>query len=439
MSKRNLILLIIILSLAIITIFGFLYFRQKTMGPTDGNIDTNFFSKFNLLWNTEPKNPTPTTPVVNTPNYQPNTVVETPQTKLNKVSSMPVAGFTVFIKERLKNVPAIAPITPSAEISTPKVNKKPTPPPTEFAPALRYVEKATGNIYQTFADKIEERKFSTTTIPKVYEARFGNRGESVIMRYLKEDGATIETFVGALPRELLGGDTTEDNEIKGTFLPNNIKDLSLSLDGSKIFYLFESGNNSNSGNSMIGAILNFSNNKKIQIFDSPFTEWLSFWPKGDTITLTTKPSANIPGYMYSMNGTGKNLTKILGDINGLTTFESPSGKLVLYGNSSLSLNIYHMDTKNSDALAVKTLPEKCVWGKASDAIYCAIPKEINFSEYPDAWYQGVVSFNDQFWKIDVKTGNATMILDPVMIAKGEEVDGIKLALDEGENYLFFVN
>ncbi|HTE49158.1 MAG TPA: peptidoglycan-binding domain-containing protein, partial [Candidatus Paceibacterota bacterium] len=315
------------------------------------------------------------------------------------------------------------------------VNQKalPVSPPSEFVPALRYVDKITGNIYQTFADKIIERKFSGTIIPKVYDAYFGNQGESVIMRYLKPDEKTIETFVGILPKELLGVETTGNSEVKGSFLPDNVKDISTSPDASKIFYLWDSADN------MIGTTLNFLNNKKAQIFDSPFTEWLSFWPNSNLITLTTKPSANIPGYMYSMDSTGKSLTKILGDVNGLTTLGSPDGKLILFSDNNLALNVYHSDTRNSDLLGIKTLPEKCVWGRASDTLYCAVPKTIASGEYPDAWYQGEVSFSDQIWKVDIKTGNATLILDPATILGGGEIDGVKLALDEGENYLFFVN
>ena len=32
-----------------------------------------------------------------------------------------------------------------------------------------------------------------------------------------------------------------------------------------------------------------------------------------------------------------------------------------------------------------------------------------------------------------------MLIDPMTVLGGEEIDGIKLATDEGENYLFFVN
>ena len=67
------------------------------------------------------------------------------------------------------------------------MKKKVTPiaPLTEFVPALRYVDKATGNIYQTFTDQINERKFSNMEIEGIYEAYFGNNGNTVISRYLK--------------------------------------------------------------------------------------------------------------------------------------------------------------------------------------------------------------------------------------------------------------
>ncbi len=413
---------------------GFLYFQKRSVSPTDNGTGTNFFSPFNSFSN----KPTPpaVTPPVDVSGYVPPAAPA--QAKLMKISTMPIAGFVAFSKERLKDVPVVPATPPPAETTPTPATKKskrvvPTPPLTEFVTALRYVAKSNGNIYQTFADKIQERKFSTTVIPRVYDSYFGNHGNSVIMRYLKPDGQTIETFVGNLPKELLGGDTTENNEIKGSFLPNNIKDISISPDTLKAFYLSETGD------SMIGTALNFSDNKKVQLLDSTFTEWLAQWPNKNILTFSTKPSANVPGYMYTIDSTGKNLNKVLGNINGLTTLESPNGKMILYGDSDLSLFIYHTDTRNSDKLGVKTLPEKCVWGGVSDVIYCAVPILIDGNLYPDAWYQGEVSFSDQIWKIDVKSGNTTMISDPATVAGGENIDGIKLALDEGENYLFFVN
>ncbi len=442
MSKRNFILLVIVLIIIIFSIFGFLLSRKNAISPVDGDTDgTNFISNFNPFGNnTKPPTDTTTNPV-DVSGYQ--TPPETTKLALRKISSVPVAGYAVFQKERLKDVPVVmpeTPVTPPADIenttpvdNTKKPIVKPTPPLTEFAPALRYVDRATGNIYQTFADKVQERRFSSMLIPKVYEAFFANSGQAVFMRYLKADGRTIQTFFANLPKEYLGADTTGDNELKGTFLPDNVSDLSVLSDTSSVFYLSPSGDNAS------GTTLNISNGKKVEILNSPFTEWLSTWPNNKMVTLTTKPASGYPGYMYSLDTSSKNITKVIGDVNGLSTFVSPNGKLVLYSNDSLTLNIYHTDTKVSEILGIHTMPEKCVWGKQSDYIYCAVPKNLVGVPYPDSWYKGEISFNDEIWRKDVVSGVESLISDPAQTQGGEEIDGIKLGINEGENYLFFVN
>ena len=423
MSKRNKTLFIILLiALAILAFFWLTREKPGSLAPGE-TPSTNFWSQFNPFNQTAPS---PQPPGELPPSGPPPPASQA-ELRLRKVSSMPVAGYVVFEKERYKEVPTIAPGT------EPPPTGQPTPPQTEFAPALRYVARATGNIYQTFADKIDERKFTSTLVPKVYEASFGNKGEAVIMRRLKADERTIETFVGALPKEVLGGDTTENNEVNGTFLPDNITEMSVSPDGSKIFYLYNSGENA------VGITSGILGDKKVQVFDSPFTEWLSSWPSAKIITLTTKPSGGVLGYTYALNPDTKSLTKILGGINGLTALGSPNGKLVLFGDSNLSLNIYDVESRSSFALGARTLPEKCAWGRGSLTLFCAVPKFAPGALYPDSWYRGEISFNDDIWKIDIETGSGAVILEPGAVPGGEVVDGIKLSLDENESYLFFVN
>lgn len=457
MSKRNIILIAIILGVITLGAFIFLSFYEPKSKMGDSVENTNFFANFFPFGNNKNTTPKETNNPTDVSGYIPPTETTPANMKLKKVSSFPVAGFGIFMKERFKDVanPNPTPIIPltgeenntttntKADLEVQKTKAKdkktktsivkPVAPPTEFVPTLRYVNKATGNIYQTFAEKINERKFSSNIIPKVYEAFFGNKGESVIMRYLKKDNKTIETFVGTLPKEYLGADSTGISEIRGSFLPENISDLSISPDYSKLFYLF------NTGEGVAGITYSLETNTKVQVFNSPFTEWLSFWPNNKIITVTTKPSFNTLGYMYTINVDKKDFNKTLGGINGLTTLTSPDGKMVLYGDNNLSLNIFNTEESTSTSVGVKTLPEKCAWGKASDVIYCAVPKSIENAQYPDSWYQGEISFSDEIWKIDAKSGNTEIILNPTDIEGGEDVDGIKLGLDEGENFLFFVN
>ncbi|MBP6883795.1 MAG: hypothetical protein KBC06_00990 [Candidatus Pacebacteria bacterium] len=435
MTKRNFILLIIVLVVILMGLLGYFYLTRNNVPTPDGG-GINFISEFNPFAKTSP-----TTPGGDTSNGENNPGdTNTPDTgaelqNLTKVSSMPVAGFAVYQKERFKEVPVIIPQQTEGVPAQPEVKPttKPTPPPTEIVPALRYVSRSNGNIFETFADKVEERQFSTTIIPRIYEAFFGSKAESVIMRYLKADEVTINTFTGTLPKEVLGGDTTNNNEVKGSFLPENITDMSISPDGSKIFYLL------GVGDGVVGVTAGTLGTTKIQIFDSKYTEWLSQWPNAKLITLTTKPSYAVPGYMYAVNPDKKDFIKIIGNINGLTTLTSPDGKKVLYSDSNLSLNIYNTESGETLTLPTRTLPEKCVWNSTNTSVFCSVPKFITGAAYPDAWYQGEISFSDDIWKLDVATGSGTLLVDPTEVVGGENIDGTKLTLDSGENYLVFVN
>src|ERR1700759_5216100 len=115
MSKRNFILLIIILVVIVAAVFGFLYFRQGTgTAPLDGTGGTNFVSDFNPFGNS-PTIPAATTPPTAVSGYQ--TSPASDAVRLKKISSMPIAGYTVYQKERLKDVPL--PVAPAADSAGP--------------------------------------------------------------------------------------------------------------------------------------------------------------------------------------------------------------------------------------------------------------------------------------------------------------------------------
>lgn len=367
------------------------------------------------------------------------TVTEQNTAIIKKISTFPVSGFGTFSREVFTQIPVSAPENTTTDIpqntTDTKTPVKPTPPSTEFISSIRYANKADGNIYQAEISEANQRKFTSTIIPKIYEAFFTKKPNAVALRYLKEDNQTIQTFLGTLPEDLLGADSAGNDALKGSFLPENITDMSISPDGSQMFYLF------NLNDTSVGMLSDGSGARKTQIFSSPFTSWLSQLPNPKLVTLTTKASDGLPGFMYTINTDKKDLTNILGNINGLTTLTSPSGRMVLYSsstNGNLSLNIYNVDTGTTNLLGARTLPEKCVWTKDSSTVYCAVPKFLDIVAYPDSWYQGLTSFSDEIWKIDTFSGSGSRLADPMSIA-GEEVDGIKLGLDDNEDYLFFIN
>lgn len=354
-----------------------------------------------------------------TPDTQPDEQGSLP--RLIKVYGEPVSGMIGLTLSR--------PI-PTTEQTSTDTAVPPKVPLVEEVSALRFTDKATGHIYQTFLDKVFPEKISNTTIPRIHQSLFTQKGEGMINRYLSERG-DIETYSGTLVKGTDGSYTSQ----RGDYLPKNIPDLSVAPDMSKIFYL------SVLGDGIVGTTALPTGENKVQVFTSPYTEWLSQWVNPKVITLTTKPASRSLGYMYSVDPSTKVTTKILGGINGLTTLTSPDAKHVLYSASSgnsFTINLFNTATRKAVSLGLSTLPEKCVWSVDSKSIYCSVPQSIQGGEYPDVWYQGLVSFDDALWKIDPDNNISELLYDPIEEGT-ESLDGVSLMLTPKGDYLLFLN
>jgi len=305
-------------------------------------------------------------------------------------------------------------------VKTTIVSKNQNINPFEEAPSIRYVERMNGHIYKMFLDTRSKEKISNSTIPAIYEAFFDKTGQTVIYRYLSND-KTISTYLATL------------STANGEFLLQNISDVSTSLEKTKFFYLTKNNNG------VTGTLGIFSEPKREIVFTSPFSEWSSQWDNNQKLYLTTKPSYSVNGSMFLLNTTNKTLSKVFGGIPGLTTLINKNSSGVLYStstNSGPKLSIFDIEKYTSRDLKTFGLPEKCVWSNDNINVYCAVPNVINESQYPDSWYQGIVSFDDIFIKINVVTGKIENIANS---ATGTAVDGINLFLDNTESTLFFTN
>jgi len=290
----------------------------------------------------------------------------------------------------------------------------------EQAPSIRFVEKANGHIYKMFLDTKIKEKVSNSTIPTIYEAFFNNKANTVIYRYLSTNNI-VSSFIATLGAP------------KGDFLPQNISDLSVSLDKTKFFYITENDNGST------GTVATFGDDKKDTFFNSPFTEWLSQWDNNGRIFLTTKPSYSVTGSIFLLNETNKTMTKVLGGIEGLTTLVNPKGTFILYSATTQTgpkLSVFDIAKHSTKNLEIHGLPEKCIWSIDNINIYCAIPSTVTGNNYPDSWYQGLVSFNDYFVRINTETGNKVTIANSI---EETAVDATHLFLNKTEDLLFFTN
>lgn len=345
--------------------------------------------------------------------------------KLHMVNQGPVAGAVVYDVVR-----EIKPVDPNAV----GLDGKPLPIQTEPATMVRYIETATGHVDETYLDDVEIKKITNTTIPQIAEGFFaGKGGLNALLRYANDSDGSIQTFSGTIP-VAPKKDGTLDTTLRGSYLTQDITTMSVSPDRINIFTV------ANSGTGSIGTISLPDGTKKTQLFSLAFTEWTSQWPSTKFVTLTTKPSVKVPGYLYSIDVTTKTMKKIIGGVLGLTTNTSPDMKNVLFSrseNGSVVISVYNITAKSVLPLpGATTLPEKCVW-QSTTILYCAVPTYIPNGDYPDIWYQGGITFVDQIYKINLSDYSAVSIGNPSAI--GASIDAINLSVDPANTFLIFTN
>lgn len=296
---------------------------------------------------------------------------------------------------------------------------------------VRFSEKETGHIFDINISDSRRNRVSNTTIPKANETIFVNNGSTIIYRYVTEGTNTISTYTANIPEK--SEDDNSKTELSGSFLQDEAVELIPSPDDTQILTLLRFGGS-------LGTISQVDGAKKTQVWSAPLSEWTPAWNNLKQITMTTKPSSSVPGYSYSVDLISKKISRIVGNINGLTISPSPDGKRYLVSNNTLELSLLRKGEGSSIGLGVKTLPEKCAWSKDGVNIYCAIPRTIYASSigYPDIWYMGLVSFSDDIWHINTDTWTTNLVYE--MKGKSrEDIDAINIKLNKSENSIFFVN
>ena len=403
MSKRNSILII---SAVIIFIIGgllFFYFSSnKNTNTTTGATSTNPFgdtSEYNNSNNNTSGEQT-------NQNDNTNEVIQNTN-KLSQVYKNPTSG-AVFLKNK------------------------------ENQNILRFVDRAVGNVYEYIPEtQTSVNRVTNTTIPKIQETIWSSTGSKLILRYLENDTDTITSFAGKIEADTSSSSTDSIGKISGSFLTSNIGQLVSNPKGDKIFSLVDKSDRSGT----YGFTSNFDGTNKKNIFDSSILYWNISWPKENIITFTTKSNSKDIGLLYFFNTQTYSMDRILGNIIGLSTVVNNTADLVAYSyssNSSFALDVYDVKNKISKNFKISTLADKCIWGSNNIKIlYCAIPQSITEGDYPEVWYQGLTSFSDNIWELDIEKGTMTVLYESV--TDGSTFDAINLNISSDDQYLSFSN
>lgn len=442
-SKRtSLIIIILVISLLAGGLIGFyFYVKNKNPGSTILGVQTNK-GRFGGY---DPNNPNPG-PNNDSSGTGSSTITipaaivkEIIIPKLRHITLVPTAGEDFIILPVYEELPKNKEPADSSASSTKKATAaKKQPKIIGSKTNIRYIERGTGHIFDTATDTLDIARVSNTTEPKIYEAYFVNKGDNLILRGLIGSSDIVSTRYASLAIASTTGDSdassspTKTMEIKD--LPIQMSQIAISPSKTQLFSVMESGTR--------GLLSKIDGGSTVGIFDTPYREWIPSWPEEKNITLTTKASGFAPGFAYILNTQTRGITRILGNIYGLTTLTSPDLSKMIYsesGRGSFTLNYLNRKDNSISPLPFKTLPEKCIWSrKEKSVLYCAVPENIAFSTYPDVWYQGLINFADSIWKVNLDTGEARLVMN-IQAESGEVIDATNMYLSEDEDYLMFTN
>jgi hypothetical protein len=293
---------------------------------------------------------------------------------------------------------------------------------------VRYVDRATGNLYDFDIHTGVISRDTNTTMPKIREVVWDPSGAALIMRFLEGDTDFIQSYYAQFDPNSAEADG--NRSLTGSYLPASIDSVT-PLGGGKIFSLMTS----TSGSS--GYVSSMNGAGRTLVFQSPVREWIPQGIDQNTVALTTKASSYTNGFLYLFNIKTAKQSKIIGNVQGLTTLMSHDGKYVLFGenDNGYKLRMLNVATKAVTALPVNSIPEKCAWSDDDAVVFCAASKSPLNADFLDLWYQGMVSTSDDLWEINPIDGTSIVIAD----MSGKNIDGVDLVPSSDRTSVAFMN
>ncbi|OHA57372.1 MAG: hypothetical protein A2114_01420 [Candidatus Vogelbacteria bacterium GWA1_51_14] len=286
---------------------------------------------------------------------------------------------------------------------------------------LFYVEQNTGHIFVVASNT--PMRLSNKSIPRIKGVK---TAENASRYYFYISSLDEQNDLIWQKGELL---KATSSELVLTAMAGNIKALEVSPKGDQVFVLKEVDGAS------LGQILTLNLEVPTTVFTSPFTEWVVEWMSDTKISFQTKPSSGVNGSIYLLDIKNKSFTPVIIGISGLIGKISPDTNHLIYSSSqggNLVVESKNLNKAGEFNYSVKTLADKCVWLPDSVLIACGTPKDLVSLNYPDAWYQGSIGFNDNIWLIDIIMNQSFLIFD-----LDESIDLINLNIASNNPLLLY--
>ncbi len=362
-------------------------------------------------------------------------VSETPSAAFGESTVTTPAGPAAIVEQVVKRPPQLSqvhakPIAGMSFIATPEGER------------LRFVERATGYVYDANLETGAVARISNTLSPKVYEVIISKSGR-VIERTLDADGR-ISTTAHLFAASSTASATTSA-ATSTRLLPKDIERIAVDPKTENLFYLIRSASGVEGHQSEWGGT------KATRVFSSGVLHWIPLWLSDGRVILTQNAASGVPGFAYEI--VRGETRPLLRNIAGLTLLPRASGSVIFGEATSGSFNLFAQAGPTSTAmrLSIKTAADKCAWtpdlltqststGKIVTKVtrtytaLCGVPEESPAPGFLENWYRGVTHTSDTLWWVDAGSGNATLVYNPNV-----SVDVDRPQFNGTGGYLAFIN
>ncbi|MBU1292228.1 hypothetical protein KKH07_01955 [Patescibacteria group bacterium] len=318
------------------------------------------------------------------------------------------------------------PATPSYQGRLIAISEKAIMSPTIDGRKVKYYSIDNGNVFESNLDGSELTRISSVVLTNLIKALWSSNRDKVIAIF-DENGQAKKYLY-------------DYNTKISTLLSGDIRWVTWSPQQDKIAYQYY---NSRTEDNNI-SVAQPDGSDWTSIFQTRMKDLIVEWPSSSKIAIRTKPSGLAQSIVYTINLTDNNFQKIINETYGLTVLWSPLGNKILYSETdnkgkNLKLKISDLENQIVNELTIVTLPEKCTWSQDNRTVFCAVPKNIsNLAVLPDDYYKKKISFNDDFWRINIDTGEAIKIYETTD-SEANAYNAKELILPPLEDYLLFIN
>lgn len=319
-------------------------------------------------------------------------VVDVAPAKLRQLTTKPVIGFIEF----------------QATSSEPKF--------------IIYAEGGTGHIYSINLTTGEEVRISNTTIPNAEKAVFSSDKKFAAIR----SGYGNNSKIILLTLNDSSGALTEQ-------LATSMIDFDFSPENELLYYSY-----TNTGVSSYA--LNPSTKISRNQFDVPFQGATVSWSKNSQTPsyVYLQATSKLNGYLYQIVS-GK-LSRLQIEGRGLTA--EGSGNYIFFTTLNGAENASVIYNKTADKFTSSPIlmePNKCAFSsKISSVVYCGYQLTSYGTDFPDEWYMGKRTFNDNIWSVNLDNGSASQLIIPET-ETGRQLDITSMTNSPDGKVLYFNN